>query len=319
MLVSFLAKSVQVRIRRRVRGPRRPTWTPRMEALVELLQEDLGRLEHLSFAEIRARGEVTLMRSNAVDRVRIERVEGAVCGEWVVPRQGATERVVHYLHGGGYCVGSPKSHRDLLSRIALGAGARVFALDYRLAPEHRFPAPIEDAVAAHRWLLDGGVSPSKLVIGGDSAGGGLTLGTLLTLRDAHLPLPAGAVLLSPWLDLEGARESLFRSSGLDWIDVGFLHRCARDYLGGADPKDPRASPVHADLQGLPPMLLQVGTVELLFDEALTFAERARAAGVALELDVWEDMIHVFQLFAQLLPQGGAAIEKICAFIRATAP
>jgi acetyl esterase/lipase len=215
-------------------------------------------------------------------------------------------------------VGSPKTHRDLLARLAVAADARVLAIDYRLAPEHPCPAAIEDAVAAVRWMLssDGGaIDPDRLFVAGDSAGGGLTLSTLLALRDAGAPLPRGGVLISPWLDLERTRPSIRHNAKYDWIDEGFLLRCARDYRGGLPHDDARLRPLEADLRGLPSLLVQVGSAELLHDEGAELAQRARAQGVDAQLEVSPDMVHVWHLFADLIPEAEIAIQRIARFVQ----
>ncbi len=229
---------------------------------------------------------------------------------------GDGSRAVLYLHGGAYCIGSIRTHRSLAARIALASGADVFLLDYRLAPEHPFPAAIEDAAAAYRAILAQGYAPAKLCVAGDSAGGGLTVATLLTLRDAGDPLPAAAVCLSPWLDLEGTGVSVKAHAARDpMLTEKGLHETARLYLAGANPRDGRASPIHADLAGLPPFLVHVGTAEIIMDDGTRFAERARAAGVDVTLEVWDDMIHVWHSFP-MLAEARAAVEKVGAFIRA---
>jgi monoterpene epsilon-lactone hydrolase len=320
MVFDYAARNVSARVRRGIRGARRPRWTVQVETMVDLLRANIDRLRGRSVNELRAVATGSLLPSNAMKAVRVEPCDaGGVPAEWVSPLEGETSRHFLYLHGGGYIVGSPRSHRDLLARIALKSRARVLGVDYRLAPEHPFPAAIEDAVSAYRFLLDSGVDPKRVIVGGDSAGGGLAVATLLTLRDARLPLPAGAVLLSPWLDLEGAGQSVVSNAPFDWIDEDYMRRCARDYLGAVSPREPRASPVHADLAQLPPMLLQVGGAEILLDDARSFAARAHEAGVELTLEVWDDMFHAFHLFAALVPEGRRAIRAIAAFVEQRVP
>ena len=240
---------------------------------------------------------------------------GGVPAEWITTPQATDGRVICYLHGGGYTMGSVNTHRELVSRLSRAAGARALAVDYRLAPEHPFPAAVEDATTAYRWLLGTGVDPAGVVIAGDSAGGGLTAATLVALRDAGDPLPAAGVCLSPWVDLEGIGESMTTKAEADpMVQRDELLDMAKAYLGGADPRTPLAAPLYADLTGLPPLLIQVGTAETLLDDATRLAARARAAGVDVTLEPWEDMIHVWHFMASMLPEGQQAIDRIGEFI-----
>jgi monoterpene epsilon-lactone hydrolase len=191
----------------------------------------------------------------------------------------------------------------------------VLSVDYRLAPEHPHPAAVEDATAAYRFLLDTGISPGNLAIGGDSAGGGLTVACLIALRDAGLPLPAAGVCISPWVDLTQSGESMDSKADEDpMVSREALQVMANAYLGGGDPKEATASPLFADLAGLPPLLIQVGTAETLLDDATRLAERAKSQGVDVTLEAWEEMIHVWHAFAVLLPEGRQAIERIGEFL-----
>lgn len=222
--------------------------------------------------------------------------EGEVAGRpvrWHRPDGGDTSRALLFLHGGAYVTGSLESHREQCARTALAISAPVLALDYRLAPEHSFPAAVADAAAAWRWLVsDGGLEPSRVAIAGDSAGGGLTMATLLALRDAGDPLPGAAAVLSPWVDLACRGASYSERAELEpMLNVEFLRADAARYLGGADPLDPLASPIEADLAGLPPVLVLVGTDEILHDDSATLHARLQAAGVESELHVWPDMFH----------------------------
>jgi acetyl esterase/lipase len=240
---------------------------------------------------------------------------GGVTAEWIAAPGAATDRVILYLHGGGYVLGSINTHRAMISRIARASNARALAIDYRLAPEHPFPAAVEDATAAYRWLLANGYKPGRVVIAGDSAGGGLTLAALLAIRDAKLPMPAGAVPISPWTDLEGTGESIRTRAAKDvMVTQDNLASSARQYYGTHDPKDPLVSPVHANFRGLPPMLIHVGDAEILLDDATRVAARAKAAGVQVDLEVWDEMPHVWHVFAKILPEGQQAIDKIGKFV-----
>ena len=293
--------------------------SPELENVIKLLRARPPRQE--SHPEARASFEQVAALIGGSPEARSEPVDaGGVPGEWIAAPSAAGGRVIYYLHGGGYTVGSINTHRALIARLSAAAGARALAIDYRLAPEHPFPAAVEDATAAYRWLLEGGADPSNVVIAGDSAGGGLTVATLVALRDARIPLPAAAVCLSPWVDLEGIGESATTRKAADpMIDPEGGLEQARLYLGGADPRTPLAAPLYADLSGLPPMLIHVGDAEVLLDDSTRLAARAKAAGVDVTLEVWPDMIHVWQFFAAVLPEGQQAIDRIGAFVRERTP
>jgi acetyl esterase/lipase len=227
----------------------------------------------------------------------------------------ADEAVVVYLHGGGYCTGSPWSHRPLLGALTRATQARVIAVDYRLAPEHPCPAAIDDALAVLRALFAGGVSPSRVWLAGDSAGGGLTLATLVAARDAGLPRVAGAIPLSPWTDLTGTQASHAAHVDDYLPDPERLRHYARAYAGALPLDEPRVSPLFADLTGLPPLLVLVGGAERLHDDGLAVAARARAAGVDVTLHVEPDEIHVWPMFHPLSPRAADAFARIAAFLR----
>jgi acetyl esterase/lipase len=250
--------------------------------------------------------------------VKCEPVDaGGVPAEWITTPGVVGRWVILYLHGGGYVGGSISTHRDLAARISRVSKARVLIIDYRLAPEHPFPAALEDAVAAYRWLVStNGISPDNLIIAGDSAGGGLTVASLVKLRDEGIALPAAAICLSPWTDLGCTGESMKTKAKSDpFITPRDGEFMANLYLKGADPCNPLASPLYADLQGLPPILILVGTSEILLDDSVRLANRAKATGVDVKLDIWKDMIHVFPAFAAVAPEGRQAIERIGEFIQ----
>lgn len=239
-----------------------------------------------------------------------------VKSEWVSAPDADAGRAILYLHGGGYVIGSINTHRALAGRLSRAAKARVLVIDYRLAPEHPHPAPVEDAVAAYRWMLAQGLKPSRIAVAGDSAGGGLTAATLVAIRDAKLPVPAAGALLSPWVDMEGIGESMTTKDKIDpMVHKEGLLNMAKAFLGGQNPRTPLAAPLYADLAGLPPLLIQVGTSETLLDDASRLAERAKKAGVNVTYEPWQNMIHVWHLFAPMLDEGQQAIEKIGAFVR----
>jgi len=240
-----------------------------------------------------------------------------VPGEWAEPAGVNAGSVVFYLHGGGYGIGSIASHRHLVAQLAHASGARGFSIDYRLAPEHKFPAAVEDAVAAARWLLRQGVRPERLVFAGDSAGGGLAIATCLALRDAGDPLPAALVCISPLTDLAKEGESMRTKIALDpMVNPDSSAAYALRYMGEhGDLKTPLASPLYADLKGLPPMQILVGTWETLLDDSTRIADRAQAAGVEVDLQVWDEMIHIWPYFADIIPEGKEAIARMGAYIR----
>jgi len=268
----------------------------------------------------RMRGAMEKVSEHVARDVKCEAVSaGGVPAEWIVPPNAADDRVILYLHGGGYVMGSINTHRAMIARIARASEAKALALNYRMAPEDPFPTAVDDATAAYRWLLAQGYKPGKMVISGDSAGGGLTLATLLALRDAGTPLPAAAVPISPWADLEGTGASVETRAAADpMVDKAGLLRMAQMYAGDSDPKNPLISPIYADYKGLPPMLIQVGDAEILLDDSTRVAERARAAGIKVELEAWPEMFHVWHVFAKILPEGQQAIDRIGEYVRAHA-
>lgn len=242
---------------------------------------------------------------------------GGLGGEWNIPSGAETAPVILYFHGGGYVQGSSVSHRHLTSRLALAANARVLSADYALAPEAPFPAAVEDGLKAYRWLLASGVEPQAIAFGGDSAGGGLTVATLIAARDEGLPMPAAAIAISPWTDLTCDTETYATRAAADpMIDQAGIKSIAAAYLNGADARNPLASPNFGDLSGLPPMLIHVGSDEVLLGDAIALHQRARACGVAAEIEEWDGMIHVWHAFYQMLPQGERAIERLGDYLSA---
>ena len=238
-----------------------------------------------------------------------------VPAEWVTPDDCVAGRAVVYFHGGGYATGTLDSARSLFTHLARASRSRVLAVDYRLAPEHPFPAAVDDAIAAYRFALASGHEPEATALCGDSSGGGLALGTLIALRDQGDPLPAAAVCMSPWTDLTLSGASLQANKDSDpMVSATTLGRMADAYLGELDRRSPTASPLFADLTGLPPLMLQVGSGELLVDDAHRFAKGAWEAGVDVTLDVWDDVFHVWQAYADLLPEASDAIAQIGAFV-----
>jgi epsilon-lactone hydrolase len=245
------------------------------------------------------------------------RVEaGGVPAEWVALAGAAERRALLFFHGGGFTTGSCVTHRGLAAHLHLASGAPVLLLDYRLAPEHPFPAAVEDGAVAYEWLLAQGWRPDRLAVGGDSAGAALALATLLRLRERGVRLPAAAVLLSPWVDLALTGASLETHAAVDpLVSRAGLASAASYYLAGADPTDPLASPLYADLRGLPPLLIQTGGDEVLLDDAARLAARASDAGTAARLEIWDEMWHVWHGWADACPEARDAIERVGAFLR----
>lgn len=251
-------------------------------------------------------------RKITVQAFKIEDVEA----EWIIPKECAdTPLVLFYLHGGGYAMGSIKSHRGIVARIARKTKTKALAINYRLAPEHVFPAPIEDSTMCYQWLLNQGYEPKNIVFIGDSAGGGLAMATLLNLRDNNLPLPLCGIGLSPWLDLEGSGDSYTSREHLDpYIDPEFVKMWGKRYLADTPGTHPLASPIYSEPYGLPPLLLQVGTHEVLHDDAITFAHKAAGLGVDVKLEVFENMFHVWHAFAGFMPEANLAVKNIDQFV-----
>jgi len=296
--------------------------SPELQLVVELCRfsrrrrrptiVELGRL-----AELRARCDEIADGHELSRDVSYQAVEaGGVSAEWLRAPKARDDRVVLYLHGGCYATGSVETHRDLMTRLSIAASMRVLGLNYRLAPLHPFPAAIEDTAAAYRWLLETGIEPVHIAIAGDSAGAGLVLAAAVTIRDAGLPLPGAVVCLSPWVDLAMTGDSMRNKAAEDPIvSREMLEGWGKLYLGDSDPCAPLASPLYADLRRLPPLLIQVGSAEVLLDDSLRLAGRASAVGVTTTLEVWPEMIHVWHSFAAILPEARQAIDRIGEFIR----
>ncbi len=287
-----------------------------VRALLEAQQAEAADQPPPTIEEQRANLENLAALYPVPDDVEVVEVEaGGVPGVWVRSANAGDEAVVLYLHGGSYTGGSSRSHRELAARIARAAAARGLVLDYRRAPEDPYPAALDDALAAYRWLIgDQGVDPRDLSVAGDSAGGGLALSLLHALREAGDPLPSSFALLSPWLDLVGTGDSWAeRVDREPMLDVERLREAGRSYAGRLDPADPRVSPLHGDPAELPPVLVQVGTDEILFDDSTRFADRARLAGVDVELEVVDGAFHVFHAVPDI-PEAEAATSRIGAFL-----
>jgi acetyl esterase/lipase len=269
-----------------------------------------------SVAEQRSQMEAMQLGLALPEDVRVSQTRiGTVRARWIEAPGAKADRAVLYLHGGGYVMGSLDTHQELMARISRSTGARVLGIDYRLAPENPFPAAVDDAVTAYEGLLAQGYAPQRILVGGDSAGGGLTLATLVALRERGARLPAGAFLFSPWTDLTASGPSVRTRAEADPMIVpDMLAGMAAHYHGSTAANHPLVSPLFADLAGLPPLLIQVGDDEVLLDDSTRLAKRAEAVGVAADLRVWPGAFHVFQAFPQL-PEAAQALDQVGAFAR----
>ena len=240
----------------------------------------------------------------------------SISAEWICAKEAQEDRVILYLHGGGYNICSPNTHRELAAHISMASGAKVLLPDYRLAPEHPFPSALEDATSAYQWLLDTGLTGGDISIAGDSAGGGLSIATSISLRDAGEPSPASIVCISPWADLKMSANSIKTHAEIDpMLNLQLLKIMASNYIGDGDPHSPLISPIYADLKGIPPLLIHVGSDEILLDDSTRLAERAKGAGVDVTLNIFNQMWHVFHLTARLMPEAKNAIKELGSFIR----
>lgn len=311
LTLGYAGELLATAARRLMRRPRgRPSWSIGDEARATFLRRFWRHLDTLPPGPRRRElDSVPVLVPTALLKTtrRRERLAG-VPVTWVSPRGGTEPRLVLYVHGGAFTVGSSHTIRDLLARLALASRARVLSVDYRLAPEHPWPAALEDVRAVWRAaLVEHG--PKQLVVAGESAGGNLALALLCGLRDAGESLPAGAVLFSPWVDLRCTAASFTANADADYLDVASSRRDAAGYAAGRDPGDPRLSPLAANLAGLPPLYLQAGGAELLRDDIEALASRARAAGIQTALDVWDDQVHAFQAFGALSRTSLEAIAR----------
>ena len=280
--------------------------------LLKILQLQAFNWAKGSIAEQRSRQEKSARFFKIPKDVIVNKLSvGGIRAE-LIDLQSSRNGIILYLHGGAYAVGSVNVHREFLARLAKACQTKVLAIDYRLAPEHPFPAALEDSLTSYQWLISQGYDPSNIVIAGDSAGGGLTIATLISLRDSQIPLPAGAVCISPWVNLSYTREEKNNNND-PTLNPKILSVYSRYYAGHTDPRNPLISPIFADLQGLPPMLIQAGTNEILADEIQQFYERDNQAGNEIVLDCWPGMFHVFQIIP-FLPETKLSLEKIANFI-----
>lgn len=293
--------------------------SPEFQALVDRLRAAPFKADTTTLDDLRANFERFAASFHDIPAsVTFEPVEGAgVELEWAIAEGATRDAAVVYFHGGGYAIGSIAAYRDFCARISASTGVAVLSVGYSLAPEHRYPAALDDAVAAYRWLLSTGVAPERIAFAGDSAGGGIVVASLVALRDAGDPLPAAGVSISPLTDLAHTGDSVSERAHLDPIVTPEgSHAYAVRYLGeDGDYALPGASPLFAELHGLPPLLVQVGTSELLLDDSIRLVRKVRDAGGEADLDVWPRMIHIFPFFASQIPESRRGLDYLAGFLR----
>lgn len=302
---------------RRVLGRKKnPTWSAGFELLVAATRGSWSVMPTIGMVRWRDVGEALspLKTDGLMPRTVDLRPDGPpLRATWLEPPD-AGPQVLLYLHGGGYVFGSLRTHGNLIGALARASRARTFALEYRLAPEHPAPAAIEDAVLAYTHLLSEGVAPERIVVSGDSAGGGLTLTLMLALRARGLPLPTAAVPISPWVDLACSGESFATNAELDFVGIEHCRLAAQSFLGDKDPSSPELSPLFADLSGLPPLLVHAGGRETLVDQIRAFVERAREASLDVTYAEYPEMVHVWHLHRGVTPEAQQAIDEIGRFV-----
>ncbi len=299
---------LEVSTRRVLKGPRLPGWNWFVELTTQILKRHtLAAFRMEDVNEARRYLDSVVITSPALSQVSITPVaEEKFTGSWYIGKEIEPGVTVLYLHGGGYSF-YPQAYANFIALITLAAKSRTFALNYRLSPEYRFPAQLEDALNAYRWLLEKGVDPGSLIFAGDSAGGNLTLALLLAARESKLPLPALAVALSPPTEFE---MNPIGDGDFDWIDKRMLFQWADWFCDSAERRNPLVSPIWADLRGLPPIYMQAGRAEILFDSIQAFADRAHKQGADVVLETWKDMNHDFQMFGPDSPQSAEALQRI---------
>jgi epsilon-lactone hydrolase len=299
-----------ISVRRWLQGPRLPNWNWALETSMHFLKTQTTiAFDMPSMADGREYEDALVFSSPAFDKVVIEPVDQPVKGHWYQPKSEVRHVTVLYLHGGGYAYYS-KAHQNMIALVTLAVKSHTFALDYRLTPEFPFPAQLEDALAAYRWLLETGVMPERLVVIGDSAGGNLVMALLLALRDARLPLPALGICLSPWTDVSNSGASMTTNASYDWVEERMAVQWAGWFCQDANATDPLISPIHANLRDLPPIYLQAGSAEILYDMIRSFADCAEKQGAHVRLDVWSNMPHDFQAFGSLTSESQEALRRI---------
>jgi acetyl esterase/lipase len=282
--------------------------------IMYFLRKQLSGWSKGTINEQRARQEKSVRFFRLPKQIRRQVITDiGVPSEWIDSPDSCSGTIL-YLHGGAYALGSINSHRELIARLVNTTNCRALAINYRLAPENPFPAALEDAINAYDWLISIGINPSRICIAGDSAGGGLAIATLLALREKDMPLPAGVLCFSPWFDLTLSGDSVYKNENLDPIlSSSILETYVNYYIGSNKASEPMISPLFGDLRGLPPIHIQSGRNEILLDDSVRFYEKAQQAGVDVTLKIWDDMIHVFQLF-DFLPETKESMKQVSAFV-----
>ncbi|MBK7233709.1 MAG: alpha/beta hydrolase [Saprospiraceae bacterium] len=313
LIYSFLAKMIKTFFRRLIKGPRRKAWSWKLEMVIALQSVSYHLLSKIG--AIRYQKVLSKLLTKVQDggaRVELSKDKN-VPGHWFIPPTDHGN-VILYFHGGGYVYGSVHTHGNMIGEIACASSARIFVPDYCLAPEYPQPAAITDACLAYEHLLNTGVHPNRIVLAGDSAGGGLVISVLLTLRDSNKVLPAGAVCISPWVNLECTEKSFDTNASYDPVTREACLVAATAYLNGTDPRNPIVSPLFANLQGLPPLLIHGGEVEVLHDQIVEFALKAKSMRVNTTLKIYPDMVHVWHMLTGFTIQAKEAISEISEFI-----
>jgi acetyl esterase/lipase len=306
-----------VKLRRRLHGPVRPSWSEGYEAFALVLHQYAVRSAMLPMGLQRLAVERAMpLQGPSPAHTETLSLDG-MPAEWLQPPGSRADAVIYYLHGGGYALGSIATHRHFIDGLARATGCAGFIIDYRLAPQHRYPAQLDDAIRGYLYLLQRGVAPERIVVAGESAGGGLTMSLQLALKQRGLPLPAGAACISPWLDLESSSGSTSDNADADYLSRALLLRFARLFAARSAWRDPLAAPLYGDYRGLGPLLLQAGGAEVLVDDSRRAAARAQQAGVDCTLAVHDDMVHAWTMFVDLLPEARPAFLELTDFLRGT--
>lgn len=312
-VASLIWTTTRISVRRLIFGSRYPGWTWGFETTMAFLKAQsraANRFEDASRA--REYEDALVFYSVPLNETDVSLVEGDVRGSWYTPAHCEPDGVVLYLHGGGFAFYS-RAHANMCALVAKATKRRLFALDYRLAPEWPYPSQIDDARAAYEWLLASGYAPDQILISGDSAGGNLVLGLLVDLQEAHRPLPSAAICIAPWTDLGNSGASMLANERFDWIDRKMADRWASWYLQGQSIEDPKISPILADMREWPPIYMQVGKADILYDQIATFCQHCRQKGADVKLDTWEGMTHDFQAFGDQLAESREALIRLGEF------